>query len=77
MSRGGKTCDACGHKGGTLALRRSPDMDSITDSAGVQRLPAQELCSGELFAVDGTIACLRRMTERRTVNPWRAAVSTR
>jgi len=40
-------------------------MDAMTDTAGLPREPVLEVCSGDLFAVDGAVECLRRQTGRR------------
>ena len=61
------TCEACGYKGGTLALTRSAVMDGITERSGLVLLdPALLACAGPGPAEDGPTACLRRMFRRNS-----------
>ncbi len=58
-------CQACGHTGGALTLERSTDLDYLATSSGLdahQLVPPMLVCSGALFALDGPVECLRRVT---------------
>lgn len=66
MTKRTETCEACGHKGGRLAVTEGlPVPVGLAASKAGIRLPPMLACSGRTFEPDGAVECLRRMMARR------------